>query len=161
MSEDSSQEIPEDISSIYEVQPSQQDELSFRRKQANYFIHGFLWWLFNVVGLFVFPILTLFLIAIGSIIGLIIGFVIMFLAIGYVNTAIAGFLWFEMQDQSLLGLLGHGLLMGISVLVVGGLTVMLPIYLTNNNIFVIVVSFTWGCYINGYLGKMIAGIWKA
>lgn len=161
MSEDSSQEIPEDIDSIYEVQPSQQEELSFRRRQANYFIHGLLWWLFNVVGLFVFPFLTLFLIAIGSLIGLIIGFAVMFLVIGYVNTVIADMLWFEMQDQSLLSLLGHGFLMAITVLVVGGLTVMLPIYLANNNIFVILVTFTWGCYINGHLGKRIAGIWKA
>lgn len=161
MSANSSHEIPEDVESIYEVQPQQQSELSFRRKQANYFIHGFLWWLFNVVGLFVFPFVILFLMTIGSVIGLVIGFVIMFLAIGYVNTVIAGALWFEMEDQSLLNLFGHGLLMGISVLVVGGLTVMLPIYLTNNNILMILVSFVWGCYINGYLGKLIAKNWKA
>jgi hypothetical protein len=160
LSENSSQEIPEDIKSIYEAPPTQRQELSFWRKQRNYFIHGFLWWLFNIVGLFVFPFLTLFLIAIGSIIGLIIGFVIMFLAMGYVNTVLAGALWFEMPNQSLMNLLGHGILLGISILIVGGLTVMLPIYLSRYNIYVTAVSFIWGCYIDGYLGRLIAKNWS-
>lgn len=152
--------MSEDLKSIFEVKPKPSEKPSFWKNQAKYFLHGFLWWLFNVVGLFILPILVAFLILIGFIIGLIIGFAILFLSFGFVNWMISDRLWFPMKEMTFWGLLGHGLLLGIALLIVGGLTVMLPIYISNNNIFVILVTFVWGCYINGYLGKAVARSWQ-
>lgn len=48
-------QVSEDLKSIFEVKSKPPEKPSFWRKQAKYFLHGFIWWLFNVVGLFIFP----------------------------------------------------------------------------------------------------------
>jgi hypothetical protein len=155
-----SEEIPEDIKSIFEVKPKPPEKPSFWKKQVKYLLHGFLWWLFSLIGLFVLPFVVALLILIGYIIGVIIGFMIIFLFIGFVNWIISDRLWFSMQEMTFWGVLGHGILLGILMLIVNGLTVMLPIFLSGNNIMVILATFSWGCYINGYLGKTVAKNWQ-
>lgn len=152
--------MSDDAKSIFYVPPEPPEKHVFWKTQAKYFVHGFLWWLVNIVGLFVFSLVLVFLISIGYIIGLIIGFAIMLLFIGFVNSLLSQFLWFPMKDPTFLGALGHGLLLGIALLIVGGLTVVLPVYISGNNIYVILGTFTWGCYIDGYMAKRVAEVWR-
>lgn len=84
----------------------------------------------------------------------------LFLFVGFVNWVISDRLWFPMQEMTFWSVLGHGLLLGILLLIVGGLTVMLPIYISENNIWVIILTFIWGCYIDGYIGKAVAKNWR-
>lgn len=95
-----SESLPNDIKSIFEVKPKPPKKPSFWRKQAKYFLYGFLGWLLNIAGLFVFPFLIAFLILIGFMIGLIIGFMTLFLFIGFVNWVISDRLWFPMQEMT-------------------------------------------------------------
>lgn len=152
--------MSEDIKSIFEVPPRPPPKKpTFWRTQAKYFAHGLLWWLANLIGLFILPLLAI-LVLLGFIIGLIIGFIILLLFVGFINWTISGFLWFEMKEMTFWGLLGQGLLLSILLLIVDGLTVLLPIIATNSNVYVIVATFIWGCYVNGYLGKFAAAGWR-
>lgn len=153
--------MSEDLKSIFEVPPKPPPKRpSFWKNQAKYFLHGFLWFLFAAAALLIFPFLLFFLVEIGLIIGAIIGLAILFLFIGFVNSLISDHLWFPIKDITIWDELGHGLLLAITLIIVHGLTVFLPTWASGNNVYVILLTLIWGCYIDGRIGKAVAGLWK-
>jgi len=145
--------LSKDLKSVFEVEPKPPQKPSFWRNQAKYFLQGFLWWLINVLSLFILPFLFAFLVVTGFLIGALIGLLIAFLFTGFVNWLLSEWLWFPMERMTFWRVLGHGMLAGIALLIVDGLTVWLPIWFSRNNPYVILATFVWGCYIDGRVGK--------
>lgn len=75
------------------------------------FLHGLSFWLLSVSLLLGWFILTLALASIGYILGLMVGFSLLFLIIGYGNSMISRHLWSTSSNPSLTSHFFHGLLL--------------------------------------------------
>ncbi len=96
--------------------------------------------------------------AIGSILGLIIGLGVFVLIIGGLNSIITSFLWFPVK-MSFSNVFFHGLALSIALLIVNGIFITIP-NLVFPGVSTMVVTLVLGALLNGIVGKAIAGIWR-
>ena len=124
---------------------------------AKYFIHGIafsiLFLILGIVWAFVFA----FLVIIGFIIGLIIGLGLLFLIVGYLNSLITFYLWFEVRT-SFWDLFFHGLALFVILLVVNGIFVTVP-SLVFPGIATTLTTLVIATFLDGFVAKKTAGWW--
>lgn len=123
-----------------------------------YFAHGLTFSvLYFAMVLFWTLILTILVVS-GAIIGLIIGLGILFLIIGALNSEITSFLWFPVE-ASFWKVLLHGVVLFIVLLIVQGIFVWIPNFVFPS-VLVQIVTLIVGTFLNGLVGKAVAGLWK-
>lgn len=120
----------------------------------NYCLHG-LALAIIMFGLFIGWVFVLaLLMAVGWIIGLIIGFAVLFLALGYINTYLAGWIWEMSLDSDLKTVFLHGLVLFVLLLLVNIpsliISYLIPHWIATAIMFVIYVP------IHGWIGVNVA-----
>lgn len=125
---------------------------------SKYFIHGLafsvLFLILSIAMIFVLAILIGF----GFIIGLIIGVGLLFLMVGFLNSIITDFLWFTVS-KSFLSILFHGIVLSVTLIVVNIIFIWAP-NLVFPNVYVEIITFIIGTFLNGLIGKTVATIWE-
>lgn len=125
---------------------------------AKYFIHGFAFSLLFTILTIAWAFLLLVLVALGFIIGLIVGLGFLMLIVGFANAIITTQLWFPIK-AGFLDLVLHGLVMFIALLFVNGIFILGP-SLMFPGIATTVVTFIIAAFVDGFVGKQIAGFWS-
>jgi hypothetical protein len=123
-----------------------------------YFAHGIAFSILFLILGFIWAFVFVFLMFIGFIIGFIIGIVLLFLIIGYLNSAITSYLWFPVET-SFWGTLFHGLALFIVLLIAQVIVTWIP-NLVVPGIFTQISTFIIGTFVNGILCKNVAKYWK-
>jgi hypothetical protein len=123
-----------------------------------YFAHGIVFSLLFLILGFIWTFIFVFLVFIGFIIGSIIGIALLFLLIGYLNSAITCYLWFPVET-SFWGTLFHGLALFIVLLIAQVFVTWIP-NLVVPGIFTQISTFIIGTFVNGLLCKNVAKYWK-
>ena len=142
--------------SEYEKDEEPQPKMtSVRKAFAKYFVHGIAFSFLFLVLAFVLFFLIFFLIAVGSFIGLIIGFGILMLVIGGVNSFLADVIWGVETSTSFWSLLLHGFALFLILLLVNGVLVMVP-NVAFPSIATTVITFVIGAFAGGFVGKKVA-----
>ena len=134
------------------------EERKWWKTPVKYFIHGLGFSILFLVLLIGWAFILALLVVSGFIIGLIIGFGLLFLIVGYVNSFITDLLWFPVKT-SFWGTLFHGFALFIVLLIVGVIFVWIP-NTAFPSIYVQVTTFIVETFLNGLAGKTIAGGWK-
>lgn len=125
---------------------------------SKYFIHGLAFSiLFLILGV-AWSFALVILVGLGSIIGLIIGLGLLFLIVGFLNSLITDFLWFTV-NKSFLSTLFHGIVLFMLLLIVDSIFVLVPI-IVFLNVYVQIITFIVGTFLNGLVGKTVARIWE-
>jgi hypothetical protein len=120
----------------------------------NYCLHGLALAIimFGLVIGWVFVLVLLM--GAGSFIGLIIGFAVLFLALGYINTYLAGWVWEMSMDSDLKSVFLHGLVLFVLLLLVNipslVISYLVPHWIATVVLFVIYVP------IHGWIGVNVA-----
>ncbi len=122
---------------------------------AKYFLHGIAFSLLSIVLVFVVGLVLLFLVAIGSFIGLMLGLAVLMLAIGGLNCFLTDVIWDLQTKTSLWNLLLHGFVFFVILLVVNGFLVMVPNYIFPS-IATTIITFIIGAFAGGFVGKTVA-----
>lgn len=125
---------------------------------AKYFIHGIAFSLLFLLLVIAWIFVLMILVGLGFIIGLIIGLGLLFLIVGFLNSIITVYLWFDVK-MSFLDLLFHGLVLFVVLLIVNGISVTLP-SLAFPGIATTVVTFIIASFLDGFVAKEVAGRWK-
>ena len=129
---------------------------------AKYFLHGVAYSLL-VIGLtFVSILLLVALVVIGSILGLLLGFLIMIMGVGYVNSFLSGYFWDIQTPTKWSSLFVHGLVLMIAIGLAGTpfialeylIGTLVPVF----SVVAIPVLFVIHSIVNGYLGKAVASM---
>jgi len=97
-------------------------------------------------------------VAVGFILGLIIGFVLLFFILGGLNVALTGFIWSIPIKSDWKSLLAHGFVLFIALILVG-----VPSFIINlaaPGLATTIVVFIIYCFIDGYVAKGVAGFWE-
>lgn len=123
-----------------------------------YFLHGLLFSLISIILIFVWVFLAVALVFIGSILGLIIGIVLLFFIFGGINTYLMQGIWGISTKSNLLSLFTHGLALFLVLLLVS--IPSLIVNLLSPNIAVSVVLFVFYCFVDGYVAKAVGGNWE-
>lgn len=154
----------EDVLESFKKAEAKEDKPEIKEKEkawksiAKYFIHGILFsLLFNVLAI-AWALGLLMLVVLGSFLGLAIGVVVLILIIGFLNAVITTQLWFKVKT-GFWDLLLHGLVLFIVLLIVDGIFVMIPC-LVFPGMFTTIITFIIGSFLNGLVGKRIAGWWE-
>ncbi len=134
------------------------EEEKWWKNPVKYFVHGILFSVLYLVLVIVWAFILVALVVAGAFIGLIIGFVILMFIVGGLNSFLTDLLWFPVKTpwQSVLG---HGFVLFI-VLVIANLIIVTAPSLAFPNIATWVVTFLIGAFVNGYIAKNIASMWK-
>jgi hypothetical protein len=135
------------------------EQFSWPSRLARYFLHGIAFSiLFPLLGLVWVIILELF-VMVGALIGLIIGFIVLFFFIGGLNTLLTDFLWSTTIESGWKTLLIHGLGLFFALLIVD-----LPRYiflpLSGPSPALLIGVFVIYAFINGFIAKNVASVWK-
>ncbi|MHA2242929.1 MAG: hypothetical protein ACXACE_15095, partial [Candidatus Thorarchaeota archaeon] len=85
---------------------------------GKYFLHGFFYSTMMTFSSIVLGFVVAFLIIIGSLIGLAVGFCVIFITMGLVNKELASYFWEIETSGYWLSLLGHGFILFLALLVV-------------------------------------------
>jgi len=125
---------------------------------AKYFIHGIAFSLLFLLLAIAWVLILIILVGLGFIIGLIIGLGLLFLIVGFLNSIITVYLWFDVK-MSFLDLLFHGVALFVVLLIVNGISVTLP-SLAFPGIATSVVTFIIASFLDGFVAKEVAGQWK-
>ncbi len=124
---------------------------------SKYFIHGFAFSVLFLVMFLVWVFALAILVVSGAIIGLIIGFGLLALIVGYLNSVITDYLWFT-TNKEFWNLLFHGCVLFAALLAVDAIIIWAP-----NRIFpsveVQIIAFIIGTFVNGLVGKKVAEFW--
>jgi len=124
---------------------------------SKYFLHGILFSAIFLVLAFLWAVLLVVLALIGSLIGLAIGFVVLFFLIGGLNSLLANFIWSIPTVKDWKGLLAHGFVLFISLFMVHVPSILVNFLMPSWAI--IVVLFIVYAFIDGLVGKKVAGWW--
>jgi hypothetical protein len=137
----------------------EQPEASLAISILKYFIHGILFSLLAAGLVLVGTALLVFLaiLGLGGILLVIAILYIIPLFIGAANCVITGFLWFPVK-YSWLGTWGHGVLLLICMIIVN-LIISIPLSAIPQTA-AIIIGFIIGAFVDGFIGKQIAGIWR-
>lgn len=125
---------------------------------SKYFIHGFAFSILFFVMLLVWVFALAILVVSGAIIGLIIGFGLLIIIVGYLNSMITDYLWFTV-DQEFWSLLFHGCVLFVVLLIVNVIVVWVPNRVFSS-VYVQIITFIIGTFVNGLVGKKVAEIWQ-
>ena len=146
--------------SLQAAESEEQNAIHMPTLIAKYFLHGVAYSLL-VIGLtFVSILLLVALVVIGSILGLLLGFLIMIMGVGYVNSFLSGYFWNIQTPTKWFSLLVHGLVLMIAIgfasipfMILEYLAASLaPVFFA----ITILVLFVVHSIVNGYLGKAVA-----
>jgi hypothetical protein len=125
---------------------------------ARYFLHGiafsFLLLLLEIGWMFI----LVFLAVIGFIIGIILGLIVLFFIIGALNAFLTDLVWFIPVRYDWKGLLGHGFVLFVVLLIVG-----IPSYVVTivaPSILTAIVLFVVYAFIDGYVAKNVGKMWE-
>lgn len=135
-----------------------EEDRSLRHLLPRYFLHGLLFSLISIILIFVWVFLAVALVFIGSILGLIIGIVLLFFIFGGINTYLMQGIWGISTKSNLLSLFTHGLALFLVLLLVS--IPSLIVNLLSPNIAVSVVLFVFYCFVDGYVAKAVGGNWE-
>ncbi|TFG08654.1 hypothetical protein EU538_06770 [Candidatus Thorarchaeota archaeon] len=130
------------------------------RTILKYFLHGIVYSVFMFFASVMLVVVASFLIVIGSLIGLILGFAMIFMTIGCLNAGIAGLIWDLDVSSGWQSCLGHGLLLFVLLLIAHvpflilealytGMTVEVAVILLMAEILLMAI-------VDGYVGKSVA-----
>ncbi len=126
---------------------------------AKYFLHGIAFSvLFLLLGIG-WAVILVILVSLGFIIGLLIGLVLLFLIVGYLNSFITSLLWFEVK-RGFWDLLFHGVVLFIILLIVNAIFSLAP-NLAVPGMATTVVSFIITSFLYGFVAKKVAGWWES
>lgn len=128
------------------------------KRLAKYFVHGAS---FSVIGLvlsFVWFAILIVLVLLGSIIGLLIGFVVLFFFLGGLNSLLTGLIWNTSIKTDWLSLLLHGLVLFIVFIIVH--IPSLAINLVAQSIVTVAVLLIIYAFVDGFLARHVASVWK-
>lgn len=123
-----------------------------------YFGHGIAFSIMFIILAIIWVFLYVFLMISGAFIGIIIGFGLLILIVGFINALVTTFLWFPV-NMSFWSLLGHGFVLFI-VLALIDLTVGAIPNLIFPNIATVIVTRIILAFLYGFIGKKIAGFWE-
>ena len=123
------------------------------------FVHGLLFWLLTVALFVGWFFLAFVLVNVGYLLGLFVGFVVLFLAFGYINGALAGYLWGFERESGWLYCFLHGLLLFVLVAGVNFFFVYVPSLMWRGWA-VWMVAFVGGVFLDGLFGRLVAGWFK-
>jgi ribosomal protein L37AE/L43A len=127
-------------------------------KIARFFVHGIAFSALLFVLEFLWVFSSLFLVMIGSFLGLIIGILLLFLIVGAVNSVVSRFIWgFSMKDSTV-SIFFHGLALSIILLGIE-VVLLLPTLVVVGDPIVTAVRFIASCFLFGLIGKKIAEMW--
>jgi len=133
---------------------------SFAILILKYFAHGVLFSLLAVGLIFAAGFILLFLaiLGLGGILLILAMLYVIPLFFGVANCVITGYLWFPVK-YSWLGTWVHGILLLIA-LIIEGLIIALPLSVIPSIEAIIIVGLIISAFIDGYIGKKIAEIWR-
>jgi hypothetical protein len=137
---------------------AEEQGVSRLRLLRKYFIHGIAFSLLFLVLSLMWTVVFALLIGFGFLIGLILGFALLFLIIGYLNSEITKLLWFDVKTETL-SLLVHGVVLFLALLPID--LVFIGIYLVFPNPLFLVVRFLLQTIPYGFVAKKVAGLWGA
>ncbi len=119
-----------------------------------YFLHGLVFSLVMFGIVIGWVLVLVFLVAVGSVIGLIIGVLALVYVIGWLNVNLSSYFWHIRSDSKWTALLAHGFLLLVALIVVSIpqllLTTVVPGILTSILMFVIY------CFVDGFVAKNVA-----
>jgi len=124
-----------------------------------YFIHGLAFSILFFVLAVAWTFILVILVGVGAIIGLIIGVGLLFLIVGFLNSVVTAYLWFEVKFR-LLDILLHGIFLFVVLFVVNGIVVAVP-NLVLPRIATSVIAFVIAAFLDGFAAKRVARWWKA
>lgn len=156
VSSDSEREVREIFDTSGTTERSEEQKDSIPRLLRKYFIHGIAFSLLFLVLGFMWAFVFALLIGLGSFIGLIIGFALLFLIIGYLNSEITKWLWFDVKTETL-SLLVHGIVLFLALLPID--LVFIGMYLAFPYPLFLVVRFLLQTIPYGFIAKKVAGLW--
>ena len=128
------------------------------RDLAKYFIHGIAFSLLFALLAIAWVFILVILVGLGFLIGLIIGVGLLFLIVGFLNSVVTTYLWFEVKT-TFWDILFHGLALFIILLIVNGIFVTVP-SLVFPGIPTTLTTLIIATFLNGFVGKRVAGWWK-
>ena len=125
---------------------------------SKYFLHGFAFSiLFLILGIaWVFALAVL--VGLGYVIGFVIGLGLLAFIVGFLNSEITGFLWFTVERE-FWSLLFHGGVLFVALLIVNGVFTWIP-NMIFPSVYVQIITFIIGIFVNGLVGKKVAEIWQ-
>ena len=148
------------------------DTLGHVRNQAGsrlplplkYFIHGFAFSLLFRILAIVWIVAFAVLVGVGFIIGWVIGIGSLFLMIGYLNGAIAKWLWFDVR-QGFWQVLAHGIILFIILLLIDLVFRELPNFVFNAGArvpypLVLIITFLVTTLLYGFVARKVASLWS-
>lgn len=124
-----------------------------------YFLHGISFSGIFIVLAIAWAFIFAALIVLGAYIGLIIGFLVLFLLIGGLNTFLTWLIWNISMKSNLKSLFAHGFVLFFALLVVG-----IPFVVINfltSDLVITIVLFIIYCFIDGFVAKSISSRWEA
>ncbi|RDE13383.1 MAG: hypothetical protein C4K49_08590 [Candidatus Thorarchaeota archaeon] len=141
---------------------NQQD--SALKTVGKYFLHGATYSLLMTGFVIVWAFVLLFLVLIGSIIGLVLGGLIIIMGVGWANKTIAGYIWGITAKGAWTSLLGHGLLLLTGLIIVQIPWSFINTFFSSSSLQVYavytVVQFLLMAVIDGVLGKRVASMFE-
>ena len=133
-------------------------EEGYPRRVAKYFIHGIAYSVIMTVLVFVWAVVTVLLVAVGSLIGLIIGFILFFTILGGLNCFLIDAIWSIPARTAWTSLLAHGLAL-FFFLIIANIPAFL-INLTEHSLATTMVLFIVYAFVDGFIAKNVAEMWK-
>ena len=130
------------------------EEKPWWRNPLKYFLHGISFSVLLLVLAFAWAFILGILVILGSFIGLIIGFVVLFFLIGGLNTFLTGVIWSITAETRWTSLLGHGFLLFIALLIVSVPSVILNLAVPS--LVTTIVTFVAYAFIDGFVAKKTA-----
>ena len=125
---------------------------------GKYFLHGIVFAAISLVVIFVWAFLFVVLVIFGFFIGLIIGVILLFFFLGYVNAGITSMIWHIDIKTDWKSILGHGFVLFIAPAIAQIPSLILS--LAYPGILTTVTIFLTYCFIDGFVGRQIAGHWQ-
>jgi hypothetical protein len=138
--------------------PTALPEEGYPRRVAKYFIHGIAYSVIMAVLVFVWVFVSVLLVVVGSLIGLIIGFILLFIVLGGLNCFLTVTIWSISTKTAWTSLLGHGLALLIALIIVH-----IPAFLINltvPSLATTIVLFIVYAFVDGFVAKNVAKVWK-
>jgi ribosomal protein L37AE/L43A len=127
-------------------------------KIVRFFVHGIAFSVLLFVLEFLWVFSSVFLVAIGSFLGLIIGILLLFLIVGAVNSVVSRFVWgFSMKDSAV-SIFFHGLVLFLILLGVE-IGLLFPTLVFLGNPIVTALRLIVSCFLFGLIGKKVAEMW--
>ncbi len=130
-------------------------EFSGKFLLLKYFLHGILFSGIFLAMAFIWAIIFVVLIAFGSFIGLILGFIVLFFIISGINVFLADLIWGISVKSDWKSLLVHGFVLFILLIIVS--IPSLVVNLIVPSLITTIVLFIIYCFIDGFVAKSLAG----